>query len=78
LEAKFCVELGKAASKLTRAQANDLVIRILEKYESQIASPPEGDRYQDCHDPVTGKPNDAYVKLYNDVREELAADGIPF
>ncbi|MGD8443453.1 MAG: monomethylamine:corrinoid methyltransferase [Desulfobacterales bacterium] len=78
LEAKFCVELGKAASKLTRAQANDLVIRILEKYESRITSPPEGDRYQDCHDPVTSKPNDAYVKLYSGVIEELAADGIPF
>ena len=77
-EARFCVEVGKAASKLNRAQANDLVIQLLEKYEADIQSPPQGDCYYECHNPETGKPNEDYVKLVGDVTEELTAMGIPF
>jgi methylamine--corrinoid protein Co-methyltransferase len=78
MEAKFGIELGKAACKLTRNQASEIVIRLLEKYESQIPTPPEGDRYQDCYDIVTGKPGEAYTHLYQEVKEELAGMGIPF
>jgi methylamine--corrinoid protein Co-methyltransferase len=78
MEAKFGIELGKAACKLTRNQASEIVIRLLEKYESQIPTPPEGDRYQDCYDVVTGKPGEAYTHLYQEVKEELAGMGIPF
>ena len=77
-DAKFCVELGKAAAKLTRAQANDLVLRMVTRYEADLKSPPQGDRYQECHDPATGKPSAAYAALYQEVKTELAADGIPF
>jgi hypothetical protein len=77
-EAKFCVEVGKAASQLEREKANELVIKLLQKYESDIKNPPEGDCYYECHNPETGKPNDDYVKLVGDVTEELTAMGIPF
>ncbi len=77
MEARFGVEMGKAACQLTREQANELVIRLLEKYESQIETAPAGSRYQDCFDVTTGKPNDSYVRLYNEVKEELTGMGIP-
>jgi len=78
MEAKFGVEMGIAAAKLTREEASERVIRLLEKYESQIPTAPEGDRYQDCYNVVTGKPNELYVRLYNEVKEELAGMGIAF
>jgi methylamine--corrinoid protein Co-methyltransferase len=78
MDARFGIEMGKAACKLTRNQASEIVIRLLEKYESQIPMPPEGDRYQDCYDVVTGKPNEACIRLYDEVIEELAGMGIPF
>jgi methylamine--corrinoid protein Co-methyltransferase len=78
MEARFGIEVGKAATKLNRGRANELVVRLLEKYESQIPRAPEGDRYQDCYDVVTGKPGDAYLRLYDEVKEELATTGIPF
>jgi methylamine--corrinoid protein Co-methyltransferase len=78
MEAKFGVELGLAASRLNREQANGLVSRLLEKYESRIETPPAGSSYQECHDVTTGKPNKAYVELYNKAKEELAGMGIPF
>jgi len=78
MESKWNVEMGKAASRIHREEANGLVERLLEKYESRLDSPPEGSRYQECYDPATGKPDVAYVNLYSDVKEELAAMGVSF
>jgi len=78
MECKFGVETAKAATQASRQQANEKVIRLLEKYESQIEAPPSGSRYQDCYDVVSGKPGEAYVRLYDEVKEELARMGIPF
>lgn len=78
MEARFGVEMGKAACQLNREKANELVIKLLEKYESQIETAPEGSPYQECYDIVTGKPNEPYVRLYNEVKKELAEMGIPF
>jgi methylamine---corrinoid protein Co-methyltransferase len=78
MEARFGVEMAIAASRLKRQQANELVNRLLEKYESQIEIAPSGDRYQDCFDLATGKPGEAYLRLYSGVKEELAGMGIPF
>ncbi len=78
MEAKFGVEMGKAACQLNREEANALVIKLLEKYESQIETAPDGNRYQECYDVVTGKPGESYVRLYHEIKEELAEMGIPF
>ena len=78
LEARFGVETAIAAAKLTRSRAGELVLRLLEQYEAQIAKPPGGSTYQECYDVTTGKPGQAYLRLYEEVQEELAAMGIPF
>jgi len=78
MDAKFGIEMGKAASKLTRDKASEIVLRLLEKYEHRIPEPPEGDRYQDCYDAVTGRPGEGCIRKYNEVVEELVAMGIPF
>jgi methylamine--corrinoid protein Co-methyltransferase len=78
MEAKFATEMGMAATKLTREKTNEMVIRLLEKYEDQIETAPSGSRYQECYDPETGKPGEDYVRLYEEVKEELAKTSIPF
>lgn len=77
MEARWNVEMGKAASKIKRPAANELVNRLLEKYESQLGNPPRGSRYQDCYEATTGKPKEDYVRLYSEVKEQLANMGIP-
>jgi methylamine--corrinoid protein Co-methyltransferase len=77
MEARFGVDMGIAAARLSRQQANEQVKRLLEKYESQIGSAPSGARYQECYDVTTGKPGDDYVRLYEQVKNELAQMGIP-
>lgn len=77
LEAKYCVDVGKAASGLSRDAANDLVLQLVQKYETHIQDPPEGDCYYECFNAETGKPHDDYVRLVAETLEELAAMGIP-
>jgi methylamine--corrinoid protein Co-methyltransferase len=77
LEAEFGVEMAVAASTLTRAQATELVLRLLEKYESQIETAPTGSTYQECYDVAAGKPSDAYLRLYDGAKEKLAGMGVP-
>lgn len=76
MECVFGVDMGKAATRINRQKANELVNRLLSKYESQIETAPRGSRYQDCYDVGTGKPGEAYVRLYDEVKEELAGIGI--
>jgi hypothetical protein len=78
MEDRFEIEVSRAAAKLTRERANELVPKLLEKYESDIAQAPEGDRYQDCYDVERGEPKEGYVRLYDEVKEELFKMGIPF
>jgi methylamine--corrinoid protein Co-methyltransferase len=77
LEAQFGVEMAIAAAKLNREKANELVLRLLEKYGSQIEMAPSGSTYQECYDVTSGKPGDDYLRLYGEVKEELAAMGVP-
>ena len=77
MEAKFGVEMAIAASKLKREQANELVIQLLEKYESQIETAPSGSTYQESYDVITGKPGDGYLGLYDEIKAELAGMGVP-
>lgn len=78
MEARFNVEMAYAATGMRAQQANALVNRLLEKYEDRIAAAPKGKRYQECYDLRTGKPSEEYVRLHDEVKEELAQMGIPF
>jgi len=72
------IEAAEAASKLTRKEANPVVLKLLEKYENQLKNPPKGLTYQDCYDLATGKLiNSGYVKHVDEVREELKSLGLP-
>jgi methylamine--corrinoid protein Co-methyltransferase len=77
LEAEFGVEMATAAAKLNREKANELVLGLLDKYESQIETAPSGSTYQECYDVTSGKPSDDYLRLYGEVGEELVTLGVP-
>jgi len=78
MEARFNVEAAYAITGMAAEQASELVNQLLEKYEQEIETAPPGKRYQDCYDLKTGKPSDEYVRLYDDVKEELSEMGIDF
>ncbi len=72
------IEAAQAASKLTRKEANPIILKFLEKYEGQLKSPPKGLTYQECYDMVTGELTNAeYAKNADRIRKELRELGLP-
>ena len=72
------VEVAGAASKLTRKEANPVVLKLLDRYESELKSPPRGVTYQDCYDMVTGELTNAeYAANADRVRKEIQNMGLP-
>jgi methylamine--corrinoid protein Co-methyltransferase len=78
MEARFAVEITKAVTGIKAQKASEIVNRLLEKYENDISHAPIGKKYPECYDVVTRKPNEAYIRLYDEVKEELAGMGLPF
>ncbi len=76
MEARFNVEMAHAATGIKAEEASALVNRLLEEYEDRIGEPPQGKRYQECYDLRTGKPSEEYVRLYEEVKEDLAQMGV--
>jgi methylamine--corrinoid protein Co-methyltransferase len=75
-EAQFCAEIAHSLAGMKADRASELVNQLLEKYEDEVENAPIGKRYQECYDLQTGKPSDEYLRLYGDVKDELARLGI--
>ena len=76
MEARFCSELIHSVAGMKAEQANELVKRLLEKYEKKVEQALTGKSYQECYDLKTGKPLDDYLRLYDEAKEELESLGI--
>jgi len=78
MEASFNVEVATAVTGMKADNANEIVKKLLSMYENDIDKAPQGKLYQECFDVKTRKPKEEYIKLYDEVKEELVKMGIPF
>jgi hypothetical protein len=74
------MEVGHAVArqKMTRAKANELAIRLLEKYESEAATAPLGSTYPECYDTAKALPTTEHMDMYLRVKDDLHKMGIEF
>jgi len=72
VEPLLASEVAHAVAGMSRKEANDIVGALLEKYESQLREPPVGQKYQECCDPATGKPNKECIEFYRKMRQEFS------
>ncbi len=82
LGARFAAEVGRAVgeARLTRQQANDLVNRILPKYQPLIDNRTlhtKGGDFRTVYDLTTVQPKPEYLAIYNKVKAELRTMGLP-
>lgn len=77
LENKLGSELVKRATEVTRKEANEIVKKLLEKYESKLADPDIGVPFQECTDVSTLQPTKEWFDLYTEVKQELIELGLP-
>jgi methylamine--corrinoid protein Co-methyltransferase len=78
LEARFTGELLDAASKLNREQAEEIVQKAYAKYDADLPQKPYGKHFKDVYDLKTLQPKDEWIKMYEDVKNEVAGWGLSF
>jgi hypothetical protein len=76
MEAQFCVKLAHHVAGMKADQADDLVNKLLQKYEKQVENAPIGKRFPECYDLKTGKPSDGYLRLHEEVVDEFSSLGL--
>jgi methylamine--corrinoid protein Co-methyltransferase len=79
---RFAAEVGQAVAKarLTRRDANELVCRIMPKYQPGIDERnlhKKGGDFKECYDVKRVLPKPWYLELYNKVKKELTEMGLP-
>jgi methylamine--corrinoid protein Co-methyltransferase len=82
LEARLMGEVGHAVAKkgVGLAEANALIIMLLEKYEhvfTQAGGNP-GVRFDQAYDPKTVRPFPKWLKMYDEVRAEVIESDLHF
>jgi methylamine--corrinoid protein Co-methyltransferase len=78
MEPLFAGEVGHAVAGMPRPDVNDIVLKLLQKYEDKLNAPPLGIKYQDCFDIASRRPGKEALEFYSQAREELAGWGIEF
>ncbi len=80
LEARLMGEVGKAVSRqgITREAANEMVLKLLEKYEHIFSQPEKytGKRFDEAYDMAAVTPLPEWQSMYDEVKEELRAIGL--
>jgi methylamine--corrinoid protein Co-methyltransferase len=80
LEARFMGEVGHAAARqgLTLQEANDLVLKLLEKYE-HVFDLPEGNpglSFAEAYDLQAMRPRPEWQQMYQEIKDELREMGL--
>ena len=78
LEARFNAEVGHATAGMRRERANEIIQGIVPLYQDLLGSKPEGKRFDQVYDLRTLRPRDEWLRIYDEVKEELFRLGIPF
>jgi len=80
MEGRIAAEAGHAAatSGLTRKDANEIVKKILLKYENQIKDAPLGQKFSECYDLDTVTPTSEYLELYARIKKEVSELGLDY
>jgi hypothetical protein len=80
MEARIAAEVGcgVAKEKLSRADANDLTLALLDLYEDKIPTAPKGKDFRECYDVKRIQPTKEYADLYRNTKKELHDLGVPF
>jgi hypothetical protein len=74
---QFHAEIGLAAAKYTRREADPLARKFFQKYEAHIKSPTPGFRYEQVYDLNTKAiVNEEYLKIQDEVRAEFKEMGL--
>ena len=76
LEARFIAEVSHACLGITRQQANELVLDLLNHYEKTFNEPNRGMPFPEVYDENTIEPKEIWLEKYYRVREAVIKMGL--
>ena len=78
LEVRLMGEVGRAATKqrLTRKEANAIILKLLAKYEHVFEVGNDGKPFTEAYDLTTVKPHPEWLAMYEEVKKELLELGL--
>jgi hypothetical protein len=79
LTARWFGEIGHAAARMKRTQANEIVKELYKKYENTLEfdKVPLGNTFEEVIDTDTLLPKEEHYRQYLEVYEELKSMGVP-
>jgi methylamine--corrinoid protein Co-methyltransferase len=77
LECKFNAEVFKKSAGLKRSDVNEIVKKLIPKYEDNLKNPPKGKSFTECYNIETLKPTQEWLDIYRKVKKEAIDLGIP-
>jgi hypothetical protein len=78
LTPQFSAEVGHAVAGMTRREANQIVMRLVEMFKNDFENAPAGKLYQEAYDMHTGKPLPETTRTYDEMKQKINNMGIPF
>ncbi len=67
-----------ARSGMNRKTANELVLKLLDKYENRIDDAPIGKTFSECYDVERVEPTKEYLDLYAKIKTEVRGWGLDY
>ena len=61
-----------------RREAGRIVKVLLDRYEKQIPNAPIGKPFTECYDPVSIRPTEEYMRLWDECKKDLSELGLDF
>ncbi len=77
LESKFSGEVARAACRMSREQANEVVKNLIPRYETILVEKPIGKPFEEVYDIATVRPTQEWLGIYEEVKDELITLGVP-
>jgi methylamine--corrinoid protein Co-methyltransferase len=76
LEPRFSAAVTHGSAGMTREKTNQVVGRLLARYESTLVQASAGQTYEECWDIRRKQPKPEYAELYEKVTGELVGLGV--
>ena len=77
-EPQFGTEVAHAILGMERKEANEICLKLVERYEEDLVHPPTGKKYQECFNVKDSTPTKEYRDFYKVVKKKTKDLGIPF
>ena len=78
LEVRLMGEVAHATVGMKRENVNEILQKLLPRYEDKLNNPDRGKPFKECYDLKTIQPLPEWSSKYNEVRRELEELGVPF